>query len=104
MRSNTVLNAVVVVVGFIIAFGVGYLVLGKDDVSPKQEQEVLVETNEQAEESEVEEEQVVVPDEALSLSRNSCLGCHSVESLGVISGDIGPDLSRSFPEIGRAHV
>src|SRR5690625_6648298 len=45
----------------------------------------------------------MIPDEAESLSRNGCLGCHSVESMGAVGGDIGPDLSRAFPEMKGKH-
>jgi len=97
MKSNTVVNVVLVVVGFLVAFGLGYLIIG----SSGEAEEVVqpVEEVEEQEEVDVEDLASQIPDEAQAFSRNGCLSCHSVESMDVIGGDIGPDLSRIFPEI-----
>lgn len=100
-------NSLYVIVGFLLAFGAGYLLFGQTsaqkpttDTPPTEEQ-----TDEQSSEDEADEEDLtsMVPEEAEVLSRNSCLGCHSVESIDVIAGDIGPDLSRVFPEMKAKH-
>src|SRR5690625_1830967 len=104
MKSNTVVNSVLVIVGFLLAFGAGYLIFGKDNAVPKEEPipTESVQTDEE-EEIDVEDLASMIPDEAESLSRNGCLGCHSVESMGAVGGDIGPDLSRAFPEMKGKH-
>lgn len=101
MKSNTIVNSVLVVVGFLITFGAGYLLWGKESPSP----EAITNDSAQTESTEKSAEDLasVIPDEAISLSRNGCLSCHSVESIGAPDGDIGPDLSRVFPEIKDKH-
>jgi|SRR5690625_343811 len=103
MKSNTVLNSVLVIVGFLLAFGAGYLFFGKDDPAPKEEPAETVQTDEQEEATDVEDLAAEIPEEAQVLSRNGCLSCHSVESMDAVGGDIGPDLSRAFPELKGKH-
>ncbi|HLS23224.1 MAG TPA: cytochrome C [Pseudogracilibacillus sp.] len=101
MKSNAIVNSILVIVGFLLAFGAGYLFLGKESPEPEAVPEEQAET-ETTEES-AEDLASMVPDEAMVLSRNGCLSCHSVESIGAPGGDIGPDLSRSFPEMKEKH-
>lgn len=101
MKSNTVVNSVLVIVGFLLAFGAGYLFFGKDSPEPKQINDEVAQT--ETDEQKTDDLASMVPDEALSLSRNGCLSCHSVESIDAPGGDIGPDLSRVFPEIKGKH-
>src|SRR5690625_3557447 len=103
MKSNTIVNSVLVIVGFLLAFGVGYFVFGKDTATPQEESSETIQTAEEAEEVDVEDLASTIPAEAESLSRNGCLGCHAVESLDAAGGDIGPDLSRAFAEIRGKH-
>lgn len=103
MKSNTIVNAVLVIVGFLVAFGLGYLFLGKDEATPVQDSDETTETEVQEEASDVEDLATEIPEEAHALSRNGCLGCHAVESLDARGGDIGPDLSRSMPEMKAKH-
>src|SRR5699024_447967 len=46
---------------------------------------------------------MMVPEDAQALSRNGCLGCHSVESMDIKAGSIGPDISISFVEVEGKH-
>jgi|SRR5690625_4692202 len=104
MKSNTVVNGVLVIVGFLLAFGAGYLLFGKEDTTPKEAPNETAQTEEQQEEeTDVEDVAMEIPEEAQVLSRNGCIGCHSVESMDVVGGDIGPDLSRAFPEMKGKH-
>jgi len=105
MKSNTVINSVLVIVGFLLAFGVGYLILGKDDAGQTDESSEVPETEEQEQEeaNDAAELASMIPDEAAELSKQGCLSCHSVESIDAPGGDIGPDLSRAFPEMKAKH-
>lgn len=106
MKSNTVINSLLVIVGFILAFGVGYLIWGTSDNNQTKEPiEEESKTEEQPKEEAEDTENLaqMIPEDAEALSRNSCLGCHSVESLDAPGGDVGPDLSRVFPEMKEKH-
>lgn len=102
MKSNAVVNSVLVIVGFLLAFGAGYIFFNKDAPEPKEINDEATEV-EESEQSNVEDLASMIPDEAMALSRNGCLSCHSVESIDAPGGDIGPDLSRIFPEIKGKH-
>lgn len=101
MKSQTVVNSFLVIIGFLLAFGVGYLLFNKDSSELSQVDDTANQT--ETTEQNTEDLASMVPDEAMALSRNGCLSCHAVESIEAPGGDIGPDLSRVFPEIKGKH-
>ncbi|WP_163969551.1 cytochrome C [Oceanobacillus halotolerans] len=118
------MNSIIFVVGFVLAFGVGYLFFDSgspadttdsastaEEASTETEAEATEEsadTDEAAdanEEGASEETEAIsqVPDEAEALSRNGCLSCHAVESIGAEGGTTGPDLSQAYNEVEGKH-
>lgn len=100
-------NSIIFIIGFIIAFAGGYFFFTAGS-SPDPEEEATpteeTSTPDEAETEDAEEEgEVTVPDDALSLSRNGCLSCHSVDSLGIAAGNIGPDLTIAYSGVEGKH-
>ncbi|MCM3116231.1 cytochrome c [Neobacillus sp. MER 74] len=96
----------------LLGFGLGYLVFGviMGD-SAKQPQVAQTETKETTETSAAKEETTTDSKEATTVSANEdnilnkkgCLGCHSVESLKITGGAVGPDLSQAFVNVEGKH-
>lgn len=95
-------NSIIFVIGFLLAFAGGYFIFsnfgGSSADKPESENEPV---NEEV--ADTEENVMEVPDEALALSRNGCLSCHSVESLDVQGESIGPDLSIAYSGVKGKH-
>lgn len=108
-KDSVITNSIIVIVAFLVAFTAGYFLFGKSDAPSNEAQDESTPTEEQAKEPEEKEEPdaeelaTEIPDEAEALSRNGCLGCHSVEAMGVKGGDIGPDLSIAYYEVKGKH-
>jgi len=96
----------------LLGFGLGYLVFGviMGD-SEKQPQVAQTETTETTETAAAKEETTTDSKEATTVSANEdnilnkkgCLGCHSVESLNITGGAVGPDLSQAFVNVEGKH-
>lgn len=121
------MNALVFVIGFVIAFGGGYLFFGGngDNEAPQPVQETTPETeevddeeaNEEEANDEVEEADEDVSDETEEAEEpeereqasvdiqpmTNCLSCHAVDSLGIAGGEAGPDLSPIYAQIEGKH-
>lgn len=97
-------NAVIFVLGFLLALTVGYFFFTKDTPPPVEEETVVSQTEEESEpEVDADDLASTIPEEAEALSRNGCLSCHSVESIDAIGGNSGPDLSKAFKEAQDKH-
>lgn len=94
-------NSLIFIIGFLLAFAGGYFFFAAGDSS----NDVPKTDDNTTEENAAEEENgaIEIPDEALSLSRNGCLSCHSVESLGIKAGSIGPDLTIAYSGVEGKH-
>jgi len=96
----------------LLGFGLGYLVFGviMGD-SEKQPQVAQTETKETTETAAAKEDTKTDSKEATTVSANEdnilnkkgCLGCHSVESLNITGGAVGPDLSQAFVNVEGKH-
>jgi len=99
-------NSIVFIIGFVIAFAGGYLFFASDS-SPTDESTPPEEssTQESTDDEAVDEEAdiMAIPEDAQSLSRNGCLSCHSVESLDIQAGNIGPDLTIAYSGVEGKH-
>jgi len=114
------MNALIFVIGFILAFAGGYLFFGGDgdDTQPQPEQETTTETEEDATDEEADKGDEV--DESQNTEEaddqegeqtasvdiqpmTNCLSCHAVDSLGVAGGNTGPDLSNAYAETEGKH-
>lgn len=96
----------------LLGFGLGYLVFGviMGD-SEKQPQVAQTETTEKTETAAAKEETTTDSKEATTVSatednilnKKGCLGCHSVESLNITGGAVGPDLSQAYANVEGKH-
>ncbi|TMN21515.1 cytochrome C [Lentibacillus cibarius] len=108
-------NSIIFIAGFIVAFAAGYLFFGGNSTADQGGQDTGNQeekandtdssdgqgaTDDQASEG---EEETSVPAEAEPLSRNNCLSCHAVESLGAEGGTTGPDLSNAYNVVEDKH-
>ncbi|GGB51999.1 hypothetical protein GCM10011409_32010 [Lentibacillus populi] len=110
-------NSIIFIVGFLVAFTAGYLFFGSDNSSANKDEqpaetqnlsddEASADDNQAASDKSTaksEEGDATVPAEAAPLSRNNCLSCHAIESLGAKGGTTGPDLSNAFTEVEGKH-
>lgn len=99
-------NSFVFIVGFIIAFAGAYFFVFADSTPDEEEQAPMEEASSEEnndEDTEEVEEKTTIPEEAEALGRYGCLTCHSVDSMNIKSGNIGPDLSPTFAEIKGKH-
>ncbi|GFZ86591.1 hypothetical protein GCM10010978_28160 [Compostibacillus humi] len=119
-------NSIIFIVGFLIAFTVGYFVFDTESAESTVEDPNTVQeessagdksanntedseesatetTNANTEETDTAEGGESVPAEAEALQANNCLSCHAVESLGIAGGTTGPDLSQAYNEVEGKH-
>ncbi|RYG73678.1 cytochrome C [Lentibacillus lipolyticus] len=107
-------NSIIFIAGFIVAFAAGYLFFGGNSAADqggqdtgKQEETANDQTDASGEQGAADEKtsegEKVVPAEAEPLSRNNCLSCHAVESLGAEGGTTGPDLSNAYNVVEDKH-
>jgi mono/diheme cytochrome c family protein len=115
------MNALIFVIGFILAFAGGYLIFGGNggDTPPQPVQETTTETEEDAtdeeeadegdevdESDDTEEAEDQEGEQTTSVDiqpMTNCLSCHAVDSLGVAGGNAGPDLSNAYTETEGKH-
>jgi len=114
------MNGLIFVLGFLLAFGAGYLFLGnsggdetqdsptpvatEDSTSETSDSEATDDSNaEQEEADESAEADVTLDADIEALSRNNCLSCHAVEAAGLDGGTTGPDLSNAYEEVEGKH-
>jgi cytochrome c551/c552 len=100
------------VVCALLGFGLGYLVFGvimgdsekQPQVTQTQTETETTETATAKEEStDSKEATTVSATEDNILNKKGCLGCHSVESLNIKGGAVGPDLSQAFANVEGKH-
>lgn len=96
------------VVCALLGFGLGYLVfdviMGDSEKQPQVAQTEKTETAAAKEEStDAKEATTVTANEDNILNKKGCLGCHSVESLNITGGAVGPDLSQAFVNVEGKH-
>jgi mono/diheme cytochrome c family protein len=103
-------NALIFVIGFIVAFAGGFLFFGDDTASqpveeaPQTTDEDASESDEEAAEEEETEEQEGEQTASVDIQPlANCLSCHAVDSLGVPGGNTGPDLSIAYTEVEGKH-
>ncbi|WP_040206827.1 4Fe-4S dicluster domain-containing protein [Neobacillus jeddahensis] len=100
----------------VIGFGLGYLVFGVimgDSDQQTQVAQTETETTNQADtpdSASAEKENTEAKEGATTsvsadniLDQRGCLGCHSVESLNLKGGAVGPDLSQAFVNVEGKH-
>lgn len=114
------MNGLIFVLGFLLAFGAGYLFLGnsggneaQDAPAPQVTEDSSPEgsASEGTNDSNADQEEVggsVEADMTLdadveALSRNNCLSCHAVEAAGLDGGTTGPDLSNAYEQVEGKH-
>lgn len=122
------MNALIFVIGFVVAFAGGYLFFGGngDDEAPQPVQNTATETEEDATDGEADaegneeaqEEDEEEPTEETEEGEDqegeqtasvdiqpmtNCLSCHAVDSLGIAGGNAGPDLSNAYAETEGKH-
>ncbi len=110
-------NSIIFIAGFIVAFAAGYLFFGGNSTADQggqdtgNQEETANDNTDSSDEqgaaddqtSDGEKEEASVPAEAEPLSRNNCLSCHAVESLGAEGGTTGPDLSNAYNVVEDKH-
>ena len=104
-------NVLIFVIGFILAFGGGYLFWGmadsdeqiNGDTTTPAETADTEETEESDATDETEADGDTVATEAEPLVQNNCLSCHAVESLNASGGTTGPDLSNAYNDVEGKH-
>lgn len=116
------MNGLIFVLGFLLAFGAGYLLLGNsggeetqdapapqvtENSSPEaSDSEATDDSNSNADQEEADtstEADVTLDADTEALSRNNCLSCHAVEAAGLDGGTTGPDLSNAYEEVEGKH-
>jgi len=116
------MNALIFVIGFLVAFGGGYLFFGssgdEEAAQPVQETSTVTDedgTNaneaadeeaneEEAAEEEEKKEQEVEQTASVDIQPlTNCLSCHAIDSLGIPGGNTGPDLSAAYAEVEGKH-
>ena len=105
-------NVLIFIIGFILAFGGGYLFWGMNDsdeqintdsTTPAETAENAEETEESEATDETDAGGDTVATEAEPLVQNNCLSCHAVESLNASGGTTGPDLSNAYNDVEGKH-
>ncbi len=98
------------VISALLGFGLGYLVFGvlTSDTDKKPESAQTESTNTAAakeEKNDAKENAAAASsaNEENILNKKGCLGCHSVESLNLKGGAVGPDLSQAFVNVEGKH-
>ena len=116
------INALIFVIGFVLAFSGGYLFFGgsgdgeanqpvqeatstAEEEGTGEEASVDEEANEEAaDDSEAAEDQEREQTASVDLQpMSNCLSCHAIDSLGVPGGEAGPDLSGIYAQIEGKH-
>lgn len=101
-------------ISLVIGFGLGYLVFGvimgnsntQSQAAAKSDDTTKTETTAKENSSDTKAtatKEVSSANEDNILSQRGCLGCHSVESLNLKGGQVGPDLSHAFVEVEGKH-
>ncbi|MDP4162458.1 MAG: cytochrome C [Bacillota bacterium] len=101
-------NAIIsFVISALIGLGFGYVVfkvIGSHDEQPQASSTTNSSTQtKETSTSPTEDAKTVSVDENNILSKRGCLGCHSVGSLGLKGGQVGPDLSQAFVNVEGKH-
>lgn len=98
------------VISALLGFGLGYLVfeviMGDSGNEPQTAQTETKDTNQTKEESKDSKEAAATTasvSEDNILNKRGCLGCHSVETLNLKGGAVGPDLSQAFVNVEGKH-
>jgi cytochrome c551/c552 len=92
----------------LLGFGLGYLVFGVimgDSEQPQQaaQTETKATTETKEESTAAKETTSASVSEDNILNKKGCLACHSVESLNIKAGAVGPDLSQAFVNVEGKH-
>ena len=96
-------NGIIFFAAFLLAFVGGWLFFGQDDKPSTQTSPTTESETEKVTDEEKGKEQATASAEEEILSRNSCLGCHAVSSLGIEGGVTGPDLSGAYEGVEGKH-
>ncbi|WP_042354441.1 hypothetical protein [Bacillus rubiinfantis] len=98
----------------VLGFGLGYLVfdviMGNSNNEPKVAQadkqtktKTTTATKEESTETKQAEPTTVAASDDNILNKKGCLQCHSVESLKIQAGAVGPDLSKAYINVEGKH-
>ncbi|WML58350.1 cytochrome C [Neobacillus sp. PS2-9] len=96
------------VISAVLGFGLGYLVFGvimgaSEQPSQTAQTETKATTETKEESTAAKETSSASVSEDNILSKKGCLACHSVESLNIKAGAVGPDLSQAFVNVEGKH-
>ncbi len=98
------------VISALLGFGLGYLVFGVIMGDSGKAPQVAQTDNKQTSsakgdksETKQTKTETVSANEDNILNQKGCLGCHSVESLNLQGGAVGPDLSKAFVNVEGKH-
>lgn len=99
------------VISALLGFGLGYLVFGVImGASDQPSQTAQSDTKETKATTETKEESTAAKETSSAsvsedniLNKKGCLACHSVESLNIKAGAVGPDLSQAFVNVEGKH-
>lgn len=98
-------------ISLLLGFGLGYLVfaviMGDSDKQPQTAQTEIKAADTATEETKEEPKKAATTSASASddniLNQRGCLACHSVESLNLKGGAVGPDLSQAFVNVEGKH-
>jgi cytochrome c551/c552 len=96
------------VISALLGFGLGYLVFGvimgtSEQPSQTAQTETKATTETKEESTAAKETSSASVSEDNILNKKGCLACHSVESLNIKAGAVGPDLSQAFVNVEGKH-
>jgi cytochrome c551/c552 len=95
------------VISAVLGFGLGYVVYHVINGTSKTEPQTAAKTETSTPAADTKETAsapaATAVDQDNILSKRGCLGCHSVGSLNLKGGQVGPDLSQAFKEVADKH-